>query len=367
MPAGLAHLRCDALVRLCTALAGQERIDEAEDAARRALGVDPGDPAALLVLGQVLARAGPLRRGARRPRRRPVRRHHATCCATSASRRSTCRCCAPGCSRGWPARRRRPASCSPSPTRTWRPSTGRCWPRSSATGRTSWPPSWPAPPSRRSPRSTAWRPRTLQPLHAALARLGVDAVAHSPAVVARRPLRPRARGPRPRGRRRGRGGPRGHRRRRRAGAVGARPPGRRRPRRAAPAACCSSAGPPTRSTPSTASTSASSPRPTCWWSPRWPAPPATSRPRRPCSTPRSSGAARRPTPALRAAEGLAAHAGARATRPGRPSAGVPLALHEVRGGPDTSLASQGREATDNKSPGRGPPPCLCASTPTSLP
>ena len=55
MPAGLAHLRCDALVRLCTALAGQGRLEDAEQAARDAVAVDPGDPASLLVLGQVLA------------------------------------------------------------------------------------------------------------------------------------------------------------------------------------------------------------------------------------------------------------------------------------------------------------------------
>ncbi len=55
MPPGLAHLRCDAAVRLTTALAHQGRLPEAEQAAREGLAVDGGDPGLLLVLAQVLA------------------------------------------------------------------------------------------------------------------------------------------------------------------------------------------------------------------------------------------------------------------------------------------------------------------------
>ncbi len=58
MPPGLAHLRADAHVRLATAVARQGRLTEAVAAARDALVVTPGDPAALLVLGEALAADG---------------------------------------------------------------------------------------------------------------------------------------------------------------------------------------------------------------------------------------------------------------------------------------------------------------------
>lgn len=58
MPARVPHLRCDALVRTATAQARQGRLQDAEASAAAGLAVRPGDPAALLVLGQVLSATG---------------------------------------------------------------------------------------------------------------------------------------------------------------------------------------------------------------------------------------------------------------------------------------------------------------------